>query len=87
MLGSATVGPTCVTDGKEVRGVDWRFNAWGGLVDGLYFPWDKDDALAQKVCELERFNRYRLDHFILEGGSIHTDGDGNFGHYGRMLTQ
>ena len=69
-------GPTCVTDGKEVRGVDWRFNAWGGLVDGLYFPWDKDDALAQKVCELERFNRYRLDHFILEGGSIHTDGDG-----------
>ena len=26
------VGPTCVVDRHgEVRGVDWRFNAWGGL--------------------------------------------------------
>ncbi|MEG2149071.1 MAG: agmatine deiminase [Clostridiales bacterium] len=69
-------GPTCVVNGKETRGVDWRFNAWGGLVDGLYFPWDKDDALAQKVCEAERLNYYSLDEFILEGGSIHTDGEG-----------
>ena len=46
-------GPTFVTNGKEIRGIDWRFNAWGGLVDGLYFPWDKDDAVAQKICELE----------------------------------
>ena len=28
-------GPTFVTDGKEVRGINWGFNAWGGLVDGL----------------------------------------------------
>ncbi|MEG1004080.1 MAG: agmatine deiminase family protein, partial [Clostridium sp.] len=31
-------GATFVNNGKEVRGVDWEFNAWGGLVDGLYFP-------------------------------------------------
>ena len=42
-------GPTFVTNGSEVRGVDWSFNAWGGLVDGLYFPWDKDDHVARKV--------------------------------------
>ncbi len=71
------VGPTFVVDGKgDVRGIDWRFNAWGGLVDGLYFPWDKDDKVAVKVCELENKDYYSLESFTLEGGSIHTDGDG-----------
>jgi len=65
-----------INDKGEVRGVDWTFNAWGGLVDGLYFPWDSDDKIAQKMCELERVDRYRLDDFILEGGSIHVDGEG-----------
>ncbi len=69
-------GPTFVTNGHEVRGVDWVFNAWGGLVDGLYFPWDKDDAVAQKILEIERCDRYRTIEFILEGGSIHVDGEG-----------
>lgn len=65
-----------VNDQGELRGVDWSFNAWGGLVDGLYFPWDKDDRIASKMCELEGANRYRLDDFVLEGGSIHADGEG-----------
>lgn len=70
-------GATFVVNGNgEMRGVDWHFNAWGGLVDGLYFPWDKDDAVASKMCELERVDRYRLDEFVLEGGSIHADGEG-----------
>jgi agmatine deiminase len=63
-------------DAGELRGIDWKFNAWGGLEDGLYFPWDKDDLIAQKMCELEHADRYRLDDFVLEGGSIHTDGEG-----------
>lgn len=71
------VGPSFVINDKgNVRGVDWRFNAWGGLVDGLYFPWNKDDQVAKKVCELEGVDYYSLEDFILEGGSIHTDGDG-----------
>ncbi len=65
-----------VNDKDEVRGVDWEFNAWGGLVDGLYFPWDSDDKIAQKMCELERVDSYRTDGFVLEGGSIHVDGEG-----------
>ena len=69
-------GPTFVVNGHEIRGVDWEFNAWGGLVDGLYFPWDKDDEVAQKICELEHADRYRTEGFVLEGGSIHCDGEG-----------
>jgi agmatine deiminase len=70
------VGPTFVTNEKGVkRGVDWKFNAWGGLNGGLYFPWDQDDAVAQKICEIERVDRYRAP-FINEGGAIHVDGQG-----------
>ena len=69
-------GPTFVTDGKgSVRGVDWSFNAWGGLYNGLYFPWDLDEAIARKVLEMERVDRYKAP-LVLEGGSIHVDGDG-----------
>jgi len=65
-----------VNDKGSMRGIDWSFNAWGGLVDGLYFPWDQDDKIASKMCEMERVQRYRLDDFVLEGGSIHVDGEG-----------
>ncbi len=37
-----------MNDKGEMRGVDWGFNAWGGLLDGLYFPWDKDNQIAKK---------------------------------------
>ncbi len=70
------VGPTFVTNRRgERRGVDWRFNAWGGLEGGLYFPWDKDEAVARKVLEIEGCDRYRAP-FINEGGAIHVDGQG-----------
>ncbi|OJW57051.1 MAG: agmatine deiminase [Sphingomonadales bacterium 63-6] len=69
-------GPTfLVNDEGVVRGVDWKFNAWGGLLGGLYFPWDQDDLVGEKVLELERDDRYAPD-FILEGGSIDVDGEG-----------
>jgi agmatine deiminase len=69
-------GPTFVIDaGGKIRGVDWHFNAWGGLDGGLYHPWDRDARLAQKLLELERIERYRAP-IVLEGGSIHVDGDG-----------
>ena len=70
-------GPTFVVNTKgEVRGVDWTFNAWGGLEKGLYFPWDLDDQVASKVLEIEGVPRYRAEGFVLEGGSIHVDGEG-----------
>ena len=71
------IGPTfLVNDKGEIRACDWKFNAWGGLVDGLYFPWDNDDKAAQKICEYAGVDRYRTDDFVLEGGAIHVDGEG-----------
>lgn len=64
-----------VNDEGSVRGLDWGFNAWGGLTGGLYFPWDKDDAVAEKMCEIERIDRYR-GPMITEGGGLQTDGQG-----------
>jgi len=70
------MGPTFVVDASGGRrGVDWRFNAWGGLRGGLYFPWDRDDRVAAKVLEIEGAERYRAP-IVLEGGSIHVDGEG-----------
>ncbi len=70
------MGPTFVVDDEGGRrGVDWRFNAWGGLAGGLYFPWDRDDRAAAKVLEIEGADRYRAP-IVLEGGSIHVDGEG-----------
>jgi agmatine deiminase len=66
------VGPSFLIDRSgELRGVDWIFNAWGGL----YRPCGLDDAVAQKVLALERAARYRAP-LINEGGAFHVDGQG-----------
>lgn len=70
-------GPTFViNDKQEIRGVDWKFNAWGGLYDGLYFPWDKDEQVARKICEIEKLDFYSTPDFVMEGGAFHVDGEG-----------
>ena len=70
------VGPTCVVDGRgRVRGVGWRFNAWGGMRGGLYFPWDRDQRVARRVLDLEGLQCYRAP-IVNEGGAIHVDGEG-----------
>ena len=70
------IGPTFVIDADgRTRAVDWEFNAWGGLDGGLYHPWDRDQRAARKVLEVERVDRYSAP-IVLEGGSIHVDGEG-----------
>jgi agmatine deiminase len=70
------VGPTFIVDGHGgLRGVDWIFNAWGSDYNGLYDSWEQDDGVAWKVLEMAGAMRYRAP-LVLEGGSIHTDGQG-----------
>lgn len=68
-------GPTVVINGQgESRGIDWGFNAWGGHEGGLYFPWNQDELVAEQMLTVHEFNRYNAP-LILEGGSIHVDGE------------
>ncbi|MCR5154056.1 MAG: agmatine deiminase [Lachnospiraceae bacterium] len=70
-------GPTFVKDAKgNVRGINWSFNAWGGTFDGLYKDWEKDDKIAIGMCDYLGLDAYNAAPFVLEGGSIHSDGEG-----------
>lgn len=57
------------------RGVSWQFNAWGGLQDGLYQPWDNDNKFAESMLQHTGDDCYQAP-LILEGGSFHCDGEG-----------
>eukprot|EP00887_Chlorella_sp_A99_P003254 scaffold9.g3254.t1 len=67
-------GPTFIARGapgsasREVAGVDWQFNAWGGAAGGLYPCWERD----QLMVGAKRFPA----GLVMEGGSIHVDGEG-----------
>ncbi len=70
-------GPTFVVNQTgHVRGINWQFNAWGGEVDGLYADWRKDDLVAGQFLDAFGYETYDASHFVLEGGSIHSDGRG-----------
>lgn len=65
-------GPTFVVDGAGgVAGVDWMFNSWGHTYDEP----THDDDVAQLILSRLGMRRYAAP-FILEGGSIHVDGQG-----------
>jgi Porphyromonas-type peptidyl-arginine deiminase len=56
---------------KAVVGIDWRFNGWGDL----YGSYEADKLLAAKLSEAQGAPYISTD-FVLEGGSIHVDGEG-----------
>ncbi len=65
-------GPTfLVNNDGAVAGAAWRFNAWGGK----FPPYDEDAKLAGRVLERLGMHAFKAP-FVLEGGSIHTDGEG-----------
>lgn len=77
-------GPTFVVSGnvdtpyeaRDLRGINWEFNAWGGTYDGLYADWDNDNLVAGQFMSYLGCQGYNAAPFVLEGGSIHTDGEG-----------
>lgn len=77
-------GPTIVVNkssassgaqAPKVAGLDWNFNSWGGVDDGCYRDWSLDLQVARKILSTERLPRFPHS-MVLEGGSIHVDGEG-----------
>lgn len=67
--------PTATEKIPDVAGIHWTFNSWGGIDDGCYEDWSLDSLVARKILETERVRRFPQS-LVLEGGSIHVDGEG-----------
>lgn len=63
-----------IINGK-MCGVCFDFNAWGGLDEGSYHPWDKDASFNKAIC-----NYLNIDSIIIkvvmEGGALIHNGQG-----------
>lgn len=65
-----------VSENQELKALNWAFNCWGEK----FFPYDQDKMLSERVSDYlansgklaakESFN------MVLEGGSVHFDGEG-----------
>lgn len=62
-----------LTDGNRRRLLDFRFNGWGDKFEAA-----KDNAINRRLYEAGMINGEYADHndFVLEGGSIESDGKG-----------
>jgi agmatine deiminase len=68
-------GPTFVINNHgQLAGIDWQFNAWGEARENLS-DYQQDVQLAQHILEYLQLPRYAAP-LMLEGGAIHTDGEG-----------
>lgn len=66
-------GPIFVQSNNAWLVTDWEYNAWGEK----YPPWDADNALPEFVGSYLNLEVIKTD-FVLEGGSIDTNGEGVF---------
>ncbi|MCD8296879.1 MAG: agmatine deiminase family protein [Prevotella sp.] len=65
---------TLLTEKGVRRLLDFKFNGWG-----MKFPSDKDNAINRSLLDAKVVNGEYVDYndFVLEGGSIETDGNGS----------
>jgi agmatine deiminase len=64
--------PTFVVDGRGgLAGVDWGFNAYGGI----YAEYGRTRNMARRILDLLGARRFAAP-LVLEGGAVHVDGEG-----------
>ena len=64
--------PTFVVDGRGgLAGVDWRFNAYGGI----YEEYGRTRNMTRRILDLLGVRRFAAP-LVLEGGAVHVDGEG-----------
>lgn len=67
------IAPTYIvsSDRRELRGVDWTFNSWGGL----HLSYEQDVEVARALCKRQDIIAHSTD-LICEGGALAFDGEG-----------
>ena len=69
---SRDTAPTFLVDGRGgLAGVDWGFNAYGGI----YEEYGRTRTMARRVLDLLGVRRFAAP-LVLEGGAVHVDGEG-----------
>jgi agmatine deiminase len=64
--------PTFLVDGRGgLAGVDWIFNSYGGL----HADYEETARMAERILALTGARRF-VAPIVLEGGALHTDGEG-----------
>lgn len=74
------LGPLFLTNDKgERRAVNFHFNGWGlqnsELAKDLKWNYETDDEVSVKIAKHSKVDYYQAP-IVLEGGSVHCDGDG-----------
>lgn len=69
------ISPFYVATNGKMQGVCFDFNAWGGINEGSYFPWDKDADFAQSICKYLNIDSI-VSNLIVEGGALIHNGEG-----------
>jgi len=65
-------GGICIFDGRKIKILNFNFNAWGDK-----FDYEIDNSINKKLVINGFFKQPMIDiDFILEGGSIDSNGDG-----------
>lgn len=65
-------GPIYVaSNDKNIVGLDWEFNSWGGLFDS----WALDNSVPEQILSFEVRERHSLP-YVFEGGAISVNGKG-----------
>lgn len=66
-------GPITIYEGKQAKLLDFIFNGWGQK-----YPSEEDNEITQKLYQQGAFGNISVQSipFVLEGGSIESDGEG-----------
>ncbi|MCD8377242.1 MAG: agmatine deiminase family protein [Candidatus Gastranaerophilales bacterium] len=69
------IGPTFIREAGKIKCINWKFNSWGGVKEGSYHPWDKDNAFATEIASYLGLEVKDVK-LVFEGGAFLTDGEG-----------
>lgn len=69
------ISPFFIKKSNTLHGINFGFNAWGGIEEGSYYPWNNDETFSKNFCKYLGICSTNIK-LILEGGAIANNGKG-----------